>query len=197
MPMNWTAENDRLLLLKILETHNVTVDGSKILKAWPPNAPAVPTERAIKERIFKLRQMAGVKAPKSATNTPKKTAVTPKNPQSSGTGKKRKANDKLETQESDAENHMTDEESPTKAKSLKRSGGAVLFNPELKPVMDDPFAQRLAQPVFKAAQVPRARSARQASKQASESFRNVSGSSASTEDSQGSAYEQNPSDVEV
>jgi hypothetical protein len=34
MPMSWTPENDRLLLLKLIETHGIKVDSGKIEKAW-------------------------------------------------------------------------------------------------------------------------------------------------------------------
>ncbi|EPS41057.1 hypothetical protein H072_5049 [Dactylellina haptotyla CBS 200.50] len=59
MPVKWTAENDHLLLLTLLETHNIKVDGDKIRAAWPQSAGEQPTARAIKERIVKIRSMAG------------------------------------------------------------------------------------------------------------------------------------------
>ncbi|KAF1959614.1 hypothetical protein CC80DRAFT_545061 [Byssothecium circinans] len=119
MPMNWTAENDRLLLLKLIETHGITVNAELIAKAWPKDAPAKPTARAVKERFVKLRELASIKASiRSNNSTPSKiyTARTPKTPRSSA--KKRK----VESSESDAEDHFTDEaESPTgKRKSVQR-----------------------------------------------------------------------------
>lgn len=32
--MNWTPENDRLLLLKLVETHNLSVQYEAIARAW-------------------------------------------------------------------------------------------------------------------------------------------------------------------
>lgn len=34
MPMNWNTENDRILLLKLIETHGISVDSAKIAAAW-------------------------------------------------------------------------------------------------------------------------------------------------------------------
>ncbi|KAK6521195.1 hypothetical protein TWF506_001420 [Arthrobotrys conoides] len=87
MPVKWTAENDHLLLLTLLETHSVKIDGEKIRAAWPLNGSEIPTARAIRERITKIRSLAGsnlnspAKAPashvnngvkKEASNSPKK-----------------------------------------------------------------------------------------------------------------------------
>ncbi|KAE8419417.1 hypothetical protein BDV36DRAFT_294252 [Aspergillus pseudocaelatus] len=103
MPMRWTPENDQLLLLKILETHDLSVDTKKVAEAWPgTDSNSRPTPRAITERLVKMRQMVkaanngadghfsigkGASAnPSSATATPRKrgknaTAV-PKTPTS-------------------------------------------------------------------------------------------------------------------
>ncbi|RVD88455.1 uncharacterized protein DFL_002640 [Arthrobotrys flagrans] len=70
MPVKWTAENDHLLLLTLLETHSVRVDGEKIRAAWPSNGSEIPTARAIKERITKIRSLAG-----SNSNSPAKASV--------------------------------------------------------------------------------------------------------------------------
>ncbi|KAE8324279.1 hypothetical protein BDV39DRAFT_207954 [Aspergillus sergii] len=89
MPMRWTPENDQLLLLKILETHDLSVDTKRVAEAWPgTDSSNRPTPRAITERLVKMRQM--VKAanngadghfsigkgagtnPSSATATPRK-----------------------------------------------------------------------------------------------------------------------------
>ncbi|KAF3918992.1 hypothetical protein ABW20_dc0109687 [Dactylellina cionopaga] len=59
MPVKWTAENDHLLLLTLLETHNIKVDGEKIRAAWPQTAGEQPTARAIRERIVKIRTLTG------------------------------------------------------------------------------------------------------------------------------------------
>jgi len=57
MPVRWTAENDHLLLLTLLETHQIKVDGEKIRTAWPEKAGEKPTARAIKERIVKIKSL--------------------------------------------------------------------------------------------------------------------------------------------
>ncbi|KAL2852503.1 hypothetical protein BJY01DRAFT_244501 [Aspergillus pseudoustus] len=64
MPMRWTPEKDQLLLLKILETHNLSVDTKKVAEAWPSNEEK-PTARAITERLVKMRAI--VKANASAS----------------------------------------------------------------------------------------------------------------------------------
>ncbi|KZF20562.1 hypothetical protein L228DRAFT_173902 [Xylona heveae TC161] len=82
MPMKWTPDNDQLLLLKILETHDLTVDTKKIAAAWPTDdGREGPTARAISERLVKIRANAkaggaghfAVKKPgNSKPNTPRK-----------------------------------------------------------------------------------------------------------------------------
>ncbi|PYH49945.1 uncharacterized protein BP01DRAFT_9941 [Aspergillus saccharolyticus JOP 1030-1] len=58
--MRWTPEADQLLLLKILETHNLSVNSKKVAEAWPVSANQQgPTPRAISERLVKIRNMAG------------------------------------------------------------------------------------------------------------------------------------------
>ncbi|TKA77588.1 hypothetical protein B0A49_01741 [Cryomyces minteri] len=58
MPIKWTAENDNLLFLKTLETHDVNFDAKKIAAAWPTDKGEVPTARAITERLVKIRKNA-------------------------------------------------------------------------------------------------------------------------------------------
>ncbi|KAF2644694.1 hypothetical protein P280DRAFT_177914 [Massarina eburnea CBS 473.64] len=127
MPMNWTPDNDRILLLKLIETHGISVNPDVIAKAWPSDAAHRPTKRAISERFVRLRQMAGLKiSVKSNPSTPSKAYVArsfgPKTPRSSA--KKRK----IESSESDADGHVTEEEeiTPLKRKSAgvkAKSGG--------------------------------------------------------------------------
>ncbi|PLB45245.1 hypothetical protein P170DRAFT_479764 [Aspergillus steynii IBT 23096] len=62
MPMKWTPENDQLLLLKILETHDLSVDTKRVADAWPINEDSGkkndrPTPRAITERLVRMRQI--------------------------------------------------------------------------------------------------------------------------------------------
>ncbi|PLB41535.1 uncharacterized protein BDW47DRAFT_122577 [Aspergillus candidus] len=56
MPVKWTPEKDQLLLLKILETHELSVDTKKVADAWPAGE-SRPTPRAITERLVRMRQM--------------------------------------------------------------------------------------------------------------------------------------------
>ncbi|KAL4782493.1 hypothetical protein BJX76DRAFT_358859 [Aspergillus varians] len=56
MPMKWTPETDQLLLLKILETHELKVNTAKVAEAWSPGQNR-PTPRAITERLVRMRQM--------------------------------------------------------------------------------------------------------------------------------------------
>ncbi|CEJ56670.1 hypothetical protein PMG11_02871 [Penicillium brasilianum] len=58
--MRWDTSADQLLLLKIVETHDISVDTNKVAAAWPvsPDGQPGPTARAIKERIGKLRELA-------------------------------------------------------------------------------------------------------------------------------------------
>ncbi|KAJ4305276.1 hypothetical protein N0V90_000807 [Kalmusia sp. IMI 367209] len=114
MPMSWTAENDRLLLLKLIETHGISVDSSKIAAAWPDGG-VKPSARAVTERFVKLRKDSGLKA--SITTTPGRGR-----PRASKytTPKKRKT--KADSDESDAEGHYTDQEKNTPTKASAQNG---------------------------------------------------------------------------
>ncbi|KAL4999275.1 hypothetical protein BDV10DRAFT_184438 [Aspergillus recurvatus] len=58
MPMRWTPENDQLLLLKILETHDIRLDPKKVAEVWPTiEGQDKPTPRAITERLVRMRAM--------------------------------------------------------------------------------------------------------------------------------------------
>ncbi|KAL2001445.1 hypothetical protein VTN02DRAFT_1761 [Thermoascus thermophilus] len=79
MPMKWTPENDHILLLKILETHEISLDVKKVAAAWPgTDDGAKPTPRAITERLVRLRQM--VKSGGSANFSIGKGKGTPRKP---------------------------------------------------------------------------------------------------------------------
>ncbi|KAJ5211512.1 uncharacterized protein N7498_003158 [Penicillium cinerascens] len=58
MPIRWTALADQTLLLKILETQDLTVDHAKVAAAWPGPPENQPTARAIKERIAKIKEIS-------------------------------------------------------------------------------------------------------------------------------------------
>ncbi|WEW56384.1 hypothetical protein PRK78_001827 [Emydomyces testavorans] len=114
MPIKWTPENDQILLLKILETHDLTVDTKKVSEAWrmypiPPlsqnasrqthltqspaktDANAIPTARAITERLFKIKKSAKESINGMAT-TPKKPPTSAKTTPSTASARKRKTN---------------------------------------------------------------------------------------------------------
>ncbi|KAK4690341.1 hypothetical protein P7C71_g6429, partial [Lecanoromycetidae sp. Uapishka_2] len=57
MPIKWTPEVDQVLLLKILETSNVSADTDAIAATWPEHMEK-PTSRAIRERLVKIRASA-------------------------------------------------------------------------------------------------------------------------------------------
>ncbi|KAH8698329.1 hypothetical protein BGW36DRAFT_426041 [Talaromyces proteolyticus] len=89
MPIRWTPENDRILLLKILETHAISLNYSGVSAAWPAEDNERPTPRAISERIFRLRQMAGGKPSASAAATPTPTKAKLTTPGSRGGARSR------------------------------------------------------------------------------------------------------------
>ncbi|MCJ1284264.1 hypothetical protein MMC26_003595 [Xylographa opegraphella] len=80
MPIKWTSENDQLLLLKVLETHAISIDTKAIVAAWPTNNGEVPTPRAITERILKIRSLAKAAGDVASSNnsTPCKSPCAPK-----------------------------------------------------------------------------------------------------------------------
>ncbi|KAI4242715.1 MAG: hypothetical protein LQ352_007189 [Teloschistes flavicans] len=57
MPIRWTPEKDQYLLLKILETSHINADVKAICQSWADDG-EVPTPRAIKERLCKIRSLA-------------------------------------------------------------------------------------------------------------------------------------------
>ncbi|MCJ1397945.1 hypothetical protein MMC11_001141 [Xylographa trunciseda] len=90
MPIKWTSENDQLLLLKVLETHSITIDTKAVSAAWPTDKGEVPSARAITERVVKIRSLAkatgggtfSVKSSqsKSPSATKMKASITPITP---------------------------------------------------------------------------------------------------------------------
>ncbi|PGH17704.1 hypothetical protein AJ80_04712 [Polytolypa hystricis UAMH7299] len=70
MPVKWTPDTDQILLLKIIETHDLSVDTKRVAEAWPKTDPKqIPTPRAISERIGKIKSIAKANG---ATFTPKR-----------------------------------------------------------------------------------------------------------------------------
>ncbi|KAL4890506.1 hypothetical protein BDV59DRAFT_204221 [Aspergillus ambiguus] len=109
MPMKWTPENDQLLFLKILETHDFALDTKRVAEAWPQGENR-PTPRAITERLVRMRQM--VKASpnnsdshfsigKGTASTPRKPRSTPKAAGTTSTGKRKRRAKKRDEYEFD------------------------------------------------------------------------------------------------
>ncbi|KAF2474145.1 uncharacterized protein BDR25DRAFT_385605 [Lindgomyces ingoldianus] len=123
MPMNWTPSNDQILLLKLIETHNISVDGDKIAKAWPPGD-VQPTKRAITERFVRLRQMNKDKVPGTPAKNKVKIVSTP-----TSSARKRKVNKaQSEEEESDAESHRTPSSDYITPKSRRTNAGGHASN---------------------------------------------------------------------
>ncbi|KAL8857749.1 MAG: hypothetical protein Q9178_005649 [Gyalolechia marmorata] len=69
MPIKWTPERDQTLLLKILETSQITPNVKAISETWrkettkssPAATEVAPSPRAIQEHLHKLRAVAGGK----------------------------------------------------------------------------------------------------------------------------------------
>ncbi|KAL1984479.1 hypothetical protein VTN96DRAFT_9078 [Rasamsonia emersonii] len=127
MPVKWTSENDHILLLKILETHNITVNAAKIAAAWPGDADSKPTPRAISERLFKLRHLNGSTSGKltvssvgtssSAPSTPRKPR-TPAQAESNGSRKRKRVSDEDTIEpDPDAEDISAEAAAPVKKSS--------------------------------------------------------------------------------
>ncbi|MCJ1295475.1 hypothetical protein MMC34_007038 [Xylographa carneopallida] len=74
MPIKWTSENDQLLLLKVLETHAISIDTKAVVAVWPTTNGEIPTPRAITERVLKIRSLAKAAGGKTASekNSPTK-----------------------------------------------------------------------------------------------------------------------------
>ncbi|PGH18809.1 hypothetical protein AJ79_00222 [Helicocarpus griseus UAMH5409] len=76
MPVKWTPEADQQLLLKIIETHDLSVDTKKVSEAWPGNDPnSKPTARAITERLHKIKSLIKNSGTATPASTPKKVAT--------------------------------------------------------------------------------------------------------------------------
>ncbi|KAF2715237.1 hypothetical protein K504DRAFT_457408 [Pleomassaria siparia CBS 279.74] len=125
MVMSWTPDNDRILLLKLIETHSIDVKPSLIADAWPTGG-SKPTPRAISERFVRLRKDAGIPTARSRGGRGGSRVVgVPKTPTSSA--KKRKMNKKMDSDESDADEHLTDndEETTTPTPARKAVAGSA------------------------------------------------------------------------
>ncbi|KAI9894834.1 MAG: hypothetical protein M1814_000054 [Vezdaea aestivalis] len=89
--MKWDADADRLLLYKLIETHQLIVNTEKIAQTWPVGkTDGMPTARAVQERISKIKKLfaertedngkdasPGTKGRKSAAGAVQKVRKTP------------------------------------------------------------------------------------------------------------------------
>ncbi|THC89762.1 hypothetical protein EYZ11_010783 [Aspergillus tanneri] len=139
MPVRWSPEKDQLLLLKILETHDLSVDTKRVAEAWPTieeNGKTAdrPTPRAITERLVRMRQIVKStnggdahfsigKGNSSGPSTPRK----PRAGAAKTPSKKTPASGKRKLVENGGDHphlgqnvpvKMEDEDSPTKKKQL-------------------------------------------------------------------------------
>ncbi|KAI5291916.1 hypothetical protein KEM52_000037 [Ascosphaera acerosa] len=140
MPVKWTPETDQLLFLKVLETHNITIDSKKVVEAWPSSDPSsVPTPKAITEHMRTLRQRfaggggSGGTGSGSGNVTPaasprKKAAGTPRTPRTpKSAGGKRKAKEMgVDAELDDGE---TDEETALRLPPPKREPSTRVRSP--------------------------------------------------------------------
>lgn len=149
MPVKWTPEIDQILLLKILETSEVSPKYAEIAARWPAGVER-PTPRAVSERISKIREKAKASGtashfavPSAASNpsTPRKkpTARVTKKPAPNKTNgtkastSKRKRNERM-SDDDDSEastfrssnnaSDASDEETPQKKPKLNAKGKA-------------------------------------------------------------------------
>ncbi|KAF2263879.1 hypothetical protein CC78DRAFT_580996 [Lojkania enalia] len=161
MPMAWTPRNDQILLVKLIETHGIPINADKIAEAWPSDAAAKPTPRAIKERFVKIRALTSngastpSKPPAKLTNAtpPSGTIRLSETPKSSS---KKRTYSKKDDSESDADGHVTptsEEETPKtrkfnsgiRAKGNRANGAGAMDSrsPSARYIknepLDDPF----------------------------------------------------------
>ncbi|KAL8844168.1 MAG: hypothetical protein Q9176_001574 [Flavoplaca citrina] len=164
MPIKWTPERDQTLLLKIIETSEVSANVAKISETWPDTEEA-PTPRAIQERIVKIRAMAGSKGSGSfkvsgtvgsrggaktspaKASTPKKNAAKAANSSPSKRKKPSEDDDESNTPENgikpDPHASEPETESPTK-KSKKTTANGIKAEPGLS--MDGAFDAYFSMP---------------------------------------------------
>ncbi|KAF2142772.1 uncharacterized protein K452DRAFT_307694 [Aplosporella prunicola CBS 121167] len=81
MPIRWTSDNDQVLLLTIINSHNFSINYDTVAEHWPKDRGEIPTARAIRERIVKLRNTSGVRGTRSTGSA----ASTPRAPRTTGT----------------------------------------------------------------------------------------------------------------
>ncbi|KAM0805323.1 hypothetical protein BDR22DRAFT_392841 [Usnea florida] len=84
MPVKWTAETDQILLLKILETSEVSPKYKDIAEKWPTGVER-PTPRAISERIAKIREKAKASGTASHFSVPSAASNNPSTPRKKST----------------------------------------------------------------------------------------------------------------
>ncbi|KAJ5787694.1 hypothetical protein N7457_002684 [Penicillium paradoxum] len=73
--IKWDSVADKILVAILLQTHELSIDFVKIADAWPAkDDEAKPTPRAIRERIFKIKELGKANAAAAGGSSP----VTPK-----------------------------------------------------------------------------------------------------------------------
>ncbi|KAJ5386301.1 hypothetical protein N7509_008842 [Penicillium cosmopolitanum] len=126
--VRWTAENDQILLAKMIEAHDFSVDTAKMATLWPGDEESRPTARAIKERIAKIKEISkassanGPAGPSTPAKRPRnKVAKTPKTPkESTPAGKSRKKKGEASVKvESPIKVESTDEDGEIPEASVK------------------------------------------------------------------------------
>ncbi|KAJ5931891.1 hypothetical protein N7516_006380 [Penicillium verrucosum] len=76
--VKWDSNADQTLLAKILETHELSVDATRVAEAWPTqDGGHKPTPRAIKERLARIKE--NVRLGNAAGSGPS-SPVTPRKP---------------------------------------------------------------------------------------------------------------------
>ncbi|CAI7613574.1 unnamed protein product [Penicillium pancosmium] len=128
--VRWTAENDQILLAKMIEAHDFSVDTAKMATLWPGDEESRPTARAIKERIAKIKEISkassanGLAGPSTPAKRPRnKVAKTPKTPKTPKAPKESTLAGKTRKQKGEA---FVKVESPIKVESIDQDEEACV-----------------------------------------------------------------------
>ncbi|KAJ9485557.1 hypothetical protein VN97_g7806 [Penicillium thymicola] len=137
--VKWDSNADQTLLAKILETHDLSVDATRVAEAWPTqDSDHKPTPRAIKERLARIKENvrlgnAAGSGPSSPVTprkrTPRKKAN--ENPAAAGPSRKRKRVAK------EAEDMPEPGSEPLAEPAIKKEAGLDVIDPLLLPHVDE------------------------------------------------------------
>ncbi|KAJ5989198.1 hypothetical protein N7481_004408 [Penicillium waksmanii] len=130
--VRWTAENDQILLAKMIEAHDFSVDTAKMATLWPGDEESRPTARAIKERIAKIKEISKTSSasilagPSTPAKRPRnKVAKTPKGSTLARKSRKKKEEASVKVESPiKVESTDEDEEIPEEA-SVKTEDAAI------------------------------------------------------------------------